>query len=83
MRAVVFVALVGQRDPRPALYDAFGHTANEPEALRLFNTAVYLNDHCDDRLPIDPGMIKIPFRVDPEGLLQRRIDYLNEQSGRN
>ncbi len=76
MRAVEFMAIHGGPDPRPALYRSIQQTGNEPEALQLLNTAVYLNDYHGIRLPIDAKKILIPFKVDPKGLLQRRIDYL-------
>ena len=78
MRAVEFVAIAGQQDPRPALYNAFQQASNEPEALRLLNTAVYLNDIHGDRYPIDPAEIEMTIHVDPKGLLQRRLGYLQQ-----
>lgn len=76
MRAAEFVAIAGDKDPRPALYRAVKRTSNEPEALRLLNTAVYLNDYHGDRFPIDVTKIQIPFKVDQRGQLTRRLEYL-------
>ncbi len=78
MRAAEFIAIAGVQDPRPAFYLSFRQTANEPEALRILNTAVYLNDYHGERFPIDAGKIQIPFQFDPKGLLQRRLGYLQQ-----
>lgn len=76
MRAVEFVAVTSQEDPREALYGALQRAGSEPEALRLLNTAVFLQDHFDGRLPIDGTQIQFSIPVAPDSLLQRRLDYL-------
>lgn len=78
MRAVEFVALVGESDPRPPLYRAIEKATNEPEALRLLNTAVFLNDFTDGRLPIDVEKIEFGFEPKPRSELLRRTEYLAE-----
>lgn len=78
MRAAEFVAIAGNRDPRSALYQSFQQTKNVPEALRILNTAVYLNDFHGDRFSIDAQRIQIPFAVNPKGLLERRLGYLRD-----
>jgi len=76
MRAVEFFTVAGDEDPRKALYRAMVRAGNEPEALRLLNTAVFLNDHCGGRFPVDVERMKFKFPVGPKSLLQRRLDYL-------
>ena len=77
MRAVEFLALVSDQDPRPHLYRSIGRSANEPEALRLLNTAVFLNDFTEDRLAIDVSQIRFMFEPKPRSELLRRTEYLS------
>jgi arylsulfatase A-like enzyme len=76
MRAVEFVAIAGQKDPRPWLYRSFQRATNEPEALRMLNTAILLNDFSDGRLAIDPNQIEFLFEPPRRSELIRRLDYL-------
>jgi arylsulfatase A-like enzyme len=76
MRAVEFVAITSEQDPRPSLYRSFQRATNEPEALRMLNTAVFLNDFCDGRLPVDVEQIDFLFKPKPRSELIRRLDYL-------
>lgn len=78
MRAIEFFAVTGIKDPREQLYQAILRADNEPEALRLLNTAVFLHDHTDGRLPIDVQKIEFSFQPKPKSELQRRLDYLAE-----
>ena len=77
MRAVEFMAVATDKDPRPSLYRSFQRATSEAEALRMMNTAVFLNDFSDGRLPIDVGNIKFLFEPNPRGELMRRITYLS------
>ena len=65
--------------PGPGCIDPFRAATNEPEARQILGTAVYVNDFHGDRYPIDPQGIRFLFKVDPQGLLQRRIDYLRQR----
>lgn len=77
-RAAEFLAILGAEDPRPNLYRAIAEADNEPEALRMLNTAVLVHDHLDPSWPIDPGKIEFHFELDKNNQLQRRLDYLRE-----
>jgi len=77
MRAVEFLAITGHpKDPRPWLYRSFQRATSEPEALRMLNTAVLLNDFTDGRLKIDPQRVELLFEPGPKSELTRRLDYL-------
>ncbi|MFK8111635.1 MAG: sulfatase-like hydrolase/transferase [Rubripirellula sp.] len=76
-RATEFFAIVGGADPRKSLYRSFQRATNEPEALRMMNTAVFLNDFFDGRLPIDVKKIQFLFEIKPRSEIQRRLDYLS------
>jgi arylsulfatase A-like enzyme len=73
-RAVEFMAIVGGEDPQHYLYRSFQRATNEPEALSMMNTAVFLQDFC--QLPIDINEAKFLFEIKPGGEIQRRLDYL-------
>ncbi|TWU49186.1 Arylsulfatase [Rubripirellula reticaptiva] len=75
-RAVEFVAIAGDQDPRPFLYRSLQRATSEIEVLPILGTAVYLNDHTDGRFPIDPNLIQLSFKAKPKGEVQRRLDYL-------
>ena len=82
MRAVEYFAWLGRngdpslKDPRPYLYRSLSRSTNEPEALRVLNTIVFLRDHCGDRFTIDPKELQLIIPVGPKSELVRRLDYL-------
>jgi len=76
MRAVEFIAIAGDRDPRPNLYRSIQRSMNEPEALRILNTAIFLNDHTDGRFPIDVEKIDFAFKPAERSEIYRRLEYL-------
>jgi uncharacterized sulfatase len=76
MRAVEFVSIASEKDPRGSLYRSLQRATNEPEALRMMNTAVFLNDFSDGRLSIDGDKIDFLFELKPRSEIIRRIDYL-------
>jgi hypothetical protein len=76
MRAIEFIAISDGPDPLPALYRSFQRATNEPEALRLLNTAVFLNDHTAGRYPIDVRKLSFLFEPKPGSELFRRLEYL-------
>lgn len=77
MRAVEFVAIVGDKDPRRWLIRSLQRATNEPEALRMLNTAVFLNDFSDGRFPIDPDQVDLLFEPGARSEIVRRLDYLS------
>ncbi len=76
-RAVEFVAIAGEQDPRPWLYRSFQRATNEPEVLRIMNTAVFLNDFTGGRFPIDVDKIQLLFEPGPRSEVVRRFEYLS------
>lgn len=76
MRAVEFVSIASEKDPRGSLYRSFQRATNEPEALQMMNTAVFLNDFSDGRLSIDVDKIDLLFELKPQSEIIRRLDYL-------
>lgn len=77
MRAVEFIAIAGASDPRPLLYRSLQRATNEPEALRMLNTAIFLHDHMDGRFPIETDKVQLLFEPKPRSEIQRRLDYLS------
>lgn len=87
-RAAEFFAVVGRGgkevpDPRPALYRAISRSTSMPEALRMLNTAVFMNDHTRDRFPIDVDQIRFGFEPRKGSEVYRRTDYLSRNLSRN
>lgn len=76
MRAVEFVSIASEKDTRNYLYRSFQRATSEPEALRMMNTTVFLNDFFGDRLSIDMSKVQFLFDVDQKNQIQRRLDYL-------
>jgi uncharacterized sulfatase len=77
MRAIEFLSLVTDLDTREYLYRSIQRATNEPEALRMLNTAVFLNDFFDGRLDIDADKIEFLFKPDKKSELLRRTEYLS------
>lgn len=75
-RAVEFLAITSDVDVRPYLYRSVARSTNQPEALRVLNTAVYLNDVFGERLKINPAEIHFSMPVGKRSELKRRMDYL-------
>lgn len=79
-RAVEFLSIATDLDTRPELYRSIERATNEPEALRMLNTAVFLNDFFGDRLKIDANRIQFIFEpTTKKNQLVRRTDYLSNQ----
>ena len=78
VRAVEFLSLTTNMDTRPYLYRSVQRATNEPEALRMLNTAVYLNDSFGDRLAVDAKQIQFIFEPENKknNQLSRRMEYL-------
>ncbi len=66
------------KDPRPYLYRSLNRAMTEPEALQIFNTAVFLNDHCGDDYKIDLKKIHLRVPVKKRSELERRMNYFQE-----
>ena len=64
------------KDPRPFLVRSLARCTNEPEALRVLNTMVFVQDHCGDQFPIDPKELHLIIPVSPKSQLARRLNYL-------
>ncbi|WP_146521658.1 sulfatase-like hydrolase/transferase [Stieleria varia] len=79
VRAIEFLAMVSDIDTMPYLYRSFERATNEPEALRMVNSAVYLRDLYGDRFPIDPKRLQFAAILDrrKNSELDRRLDYLS------
>ena len=91
IRAVECIALLRSggdlslKDPRPYLYRSLQRSTSEPEALRVLNTAVFLQDHCQsesgDALKIDLKQLQMIIPVDKKSWVARRLAYLNRSAG--
>jgi uncharacterized sulfatase len=82
-RAAESMAVLGRAgvdvdDPREVLYKAIRRAGNEPAALQMLNTAVYMHDHTGGRYPIDPDRIRFGFEPSRRSELLRRTEYLRE-----
>ncbi len=77
MRAIEYLAVCSDIDPRAYLYRSVGRATNEPELLRLLNTAVFLNDHFGDRLGIDAIKLNSSITISTKGEPKNRLDYLS------
>ncbi len=77
MRASEFLSIASDAETRPYLYRSIQRATNEPEALRMLNTAVFLNDFFDGRLKIDPAKIQFSFTPGKRSELLRRTEYLS------
>ena len=77
MRAVEFLSIASDIDTRRYLYRSIQRATNEPEALRMLNTAVFLNDFFDGRLDVDVDQIEFVFKPEKNSELLRRTEYLS------
>ncbi|MEM9827412.1 MAG: sulfatase-like hydrolase/transferase [Planctomycetota bacterium] len=58
-RAVEYVALFGDKDPRTNLYRSLNRAISEAEALMIIRTAIFLQEHTGGRFPIDMQRSKL------------------------
>ncbi|TWT54287.1 Sulfatase [Rubripirellula amarantea] len=63
-------------EPLSFLYRSISRATSEAEALPILGTAVFVNDHCDDRFPLDMKQVKLIIPVVPNSELERRMKYL-------
>ncbi len=71
LRAAECLGVLGEGDPRSALFDVLNTVATEAEALLTLNTIVYLRDHRS--LKIDVANLQPRFSA---GQVARRLEYL-------
>ncbi|EMI16589.1 sulfatase atsG [Rhodopirellula maiorica SM1] len=79
LRAIEFMAIIGDEDIRPQLYQTISRASNEPELLQMLNTAVYLNDFFGDRLTLDVAQLKSSIKLSKQGDIQDRLDYFSSK----
>ena len=82
-RAAECMAVLGRAgvdvdDPRDVLYGAIRRAENEPAALQMLNTAVYMHDHTGGRYPIETDRIRFGFEPRRRSELLRRTEYLRQ-----
>ena len=77
LRAIEFLALIGQENPSQLLPALLASASNEVEATIILNTAVLLRDFTNYEIQIDSGMI--PSSLSGAQLLNidRRVNYLS------
>ena len=77
LRAIEFLALIGQENPSQLLPALLASASNEVEATIILNTAVLLRDFTNYEIQIDSGMI--PSSLSGTQLLNidRRVNYLS------
>ena len=75
VRAAEFLAMADGQDPRPTIYEALRSSDSPVEAALILNSAVFVNDHFDDRYPLDPRQLQPQVR---ENEVNRRLQYLGE-----
>jgi len=71
VRAVEFLAIIREADPRPTLYDVLATNGSNAAAAITMNTLVFLRDH--HGYEFDLATIKVKAN---EPLVQRRLEYL-------
>ena len=71
VRAAEFLAIVGETDPRPTLYDVLATNASNAAAAITMNTLVFLRDHHGYKFELENIKVKTK-----EPLVQRRLEYL-------
>ena len=77
LRAIEFLALIGQENPSQLLPALLISAANEVEATIILNTAVLLRDFTEYGIQIDSEMIPLSLS-DPQRLnIDRRLNYLS------
>ena len=74
LRAIEFIALLGQQDPIPHYIGELERSKNQATTMSLLNSLVFYTDFVQNpRQAVELG--KIPF--DQERFIRHRIDYLN------
>ena len=77
LRAIEFLALIGQENPSQLLPALLASAANEVEATIILNTAVLLRDFTEYDIQIESEMIP-PSLSGPQLLnIDRRLNYLS------
>lgn len=80
-RAVEFLGLIGEQDPRPALKDILSKSTSKNEVLLILNTAVLLEDGKPGYdITVDVDAIGVKIRKSTKwSHAYRRIRYLNRE----
>ncbi len=78
-RAAEVLAIVNGFDPREVLYRAVSSAKNEPEALQIMNTVVFVDSLQIDGQPVDPKRIEFGFNPPKASELGGRLQYLNRE----
>ena len=76
LRAIEFLALIGQENPSQLLPALLTNAANEVEATIILNTAVLLKDFAGYEILIDDEMIPASFGSEQRLNIDRRLNYL-------
>ena len=76
LRAIEFLALIGQENPSQLLPALLTNAANEVEATIILNTAVLLKDFAGYDILIDDEMIPTSFGSEQRLNIDRRLNYL-------
>ncbi|MCO8121782.1 sulfatase-like hydrolase/transferase [Stieleria sp. TO1_6] len=77
VRAIEFLAINSDVETKSFLYRSLERATNEPEALRMLNTIVYLRDF--HGYQVDPDQFRFIIPVEKNGQLIRRLEYLKQQ----
>jgi HEAT repeat protein len=75
LRAAEFLAIIGHTEPQNTIYDILASNPSGTVAAITLNTVVFLRDHHDYDFQLDSSKIKGSH----EPLVQRRLEYLNQQ----
>ena len=76
LRAIEFLALIGQENPSQLLPALLTNAVNEVEATIILNTAVLLKDFAGYEILIDDEMIPASFGSEQRLNIDRRLNYL-------
>lgn len=78
-RACEYMTLATDEDIRGYLYRSFQRVTNEPEALRVLNTAVFLHDFHPEKIKVNVDEIQFIFEYGPKSEIERRLEYLKSR----
>ena len=78
-RAIEYLAVHGDVDTKRFMIRSVQRATNEPEALRMLNTIVYLRDF--HGYQVAPEKLQLIIPVEKNGQLIRRFQYLKETTG--
>ncbi|WP_436717146.1 sulfatase-like hydrolase/transferase [Roseiconus lacunae] len=76
-RAAEYLEMNTDIETEPFMRRSMERATNEPEALRILNTIVFLTDFHDYKM--DTSKLQLIVPVNKKGQLIRRLDYLNDR----